>query len=897
MRKNGAPRWMLGKGLSLITFIISTTKFSSLFSYRVFDNNFAVVNPNKFITKNPYLKLSPYLFVKISMWIVLAFGHWNVCAQTVTSKTDTIPLPKKGSGGIDVPIDYSAKDSMVLDLPGKKVYLYGDAKIHYDDINLDAGYIMVDFNTKDIIAKPYKDSTGKYTHRPHFADTKDQFSSDSMKYNFSNKRALVYNARTVQNDGFIYGEKTFKDEDNNTYVKNARYTTCNDTTHPHFYILTKKLKIIPQKQVITGPANLVIAEVNTPLVIPFGFFPILKGQTRGIIFPTYGESENQGFFLKNLGYYLPVSKYFDLAVTGDLFFRGGFGFHVNSNYARRYHFRGNLGFDYVKNKFIQNETQVTVSNDYTLRWDYSMDQKARPGQTFNANIRYQSNNYNKNNSQQQQDIIQSTVQSTMNYSTSFLRNNLNMSTGLRIIQNIGREEVDLSFPELNLSVPRITPFGNLNTRSKGLKTIGLSYNGDLRNSVIMKQKNLGPAIGFEQNPQKINIFDSLQNSVVHSIPLSASFKFLKYFQLNPGISYTEYWYFKTLEKFWDDVNDTVLQVRSNGFERASAMQGSLSVNTQLFGMAQFKKGRLQAIRHVLTPSVSMSFRPNMETMSKGFRKVQVDNSGRMENYSIYSFNGSGYPSGGKQAALGFNLNNNLEMKTRKHTDTGIVSKKIKLIEMLNISSAHNFLADSFKWSNLSFNGRSTLFNGKLSVNYNWTLDPYQYTNRRIDRLVIQDDFSLGRMTNAGMSFGTNLNPQARKPKTSATATKEELDMINNYPQHFVDFSIPWSLQLNYNMVYTHLAPTDKKEFNQSVTFNGDLKLTENWKIAFASGYDFKTKELAVTKIDMFRDLHCWEFSFGWIPVGFLRSYTFTIKVKSSTLQDLKLNRRNFWFDN
>lgn len=837
------------------------------------------------------------LLVKTGMWIVLTFGQWIANAQSDTRKTDTLSIAPNTSGGMDFPIDYSADDSITLDLPGKKVYLYGNARVHYDDINLDAGYIMVDFNTRDIIARPFKDSTGNYTHKPHFADTKDQFTSDSMKYNFNNKHALVYNARTVQNDGFIYGEKTYKDETNQTYVRNARFTTCNDTTHPHFYILTKKLKIIPQKQVITGPANLVIAEVNTPLIIPFGFFPILKGQARGIIFPTYGENDNQGFFLRNLGYYIPVSKYFDLALTGDLFFRGGFGFHLNSNYARRYRFRGNLGFDYVRNRFIQNETQVTISNDYTLRWTYTMDQKARPGKNFSANVRYQSNNYNKNNSQQQQDIIQSTIQSTLNYSSSFLQNNLNMSTGLRIIQNIGREEVDLSFPELNLSVPRITPFGNLNIRNKGIKTIGLSYNGDVRNSVVMKQKNLGPAMGLENNPEGINIFDSLQNSIVHSIPLSASFKVFKYFQMNPGISYTEYWYFRSRLKYWDSVRDTLLSINENGFGRASMMNANVNLNTILFGMAQFKKGPVQAIRHVFTPSISVNFRPDMEVGSKGYRKVQVDTSGKTENYSIYSGNGSGYPSGGKQAALGFNLNNNLEMKLRRQTDTGMVSKKVKLIEMLNVSGAYNFLADSFGWSVLAFNGRSTLFNGKLAVNYNWSLDPYQFTTRRINRMVIADKASLGRLTNAGLSFGTNLNPQARKPKSSPGATEQELSMINNYPQHFVDFSIPWSLQLNYNFVYSHINPALKRDFNQSITFNGDLKLTENWKIAFASGYDFKNKELSVTKIDMFRDLHCWEFSFGWIPVGFLRSYTFTIRVKSSTLQDLKLNRRNFWFDN
>ncbi|MCB9252757.1 MAG: LPS-assembly protein LptD [Flavobacteriales bacterium] len=856
-----------------------------------------MANPHKFITNSSSPKLSWYLFVKRALWIVLTLGHFSVFAQNNSGKKDSINVSVKKTSGLDAQVEYSADDSVVLDIPGKKVYLYGNAKVHYNDINLDAGFIMVNFETKDILATPYPDSTGNYVHKPHFSDGKDQFTSDSMKYNFSVKNALVYNARTVQDDGFIYGEKTYKDPLNQTYVKNARYTTCNDTVHPHFYILTKKLKIVPKKQVITGPANLVIADINTPLVIPFGFFPILQGQTRGVIFPTYGESQDQGFFLRNLGYYLPVSQYFDLALTSDIYLRGGFGIHLNSNYVKRYRFRGNIGFDFVKNKFVRSETEVAVQNDYTFKWNYVMDQKARPGQSFSANIQYQSNNYNKNNSTQQQDIILSTVQSNMNYSTSFLRKNVNMSSGLRVIQNFGREEVDLSFPELNLSVPRITPFGNSSIRSKGIKTIGISYNGDFRNSVVMKQKNLGPSLGLENNPDKINILDSLQNSIIHTIPLSASFKLFKYFQLNPGISYNEYWYFKSEERFWDDVNDTLLSVRKNSFDRANSVQGSLTLNTQLFGLAQFKRGKIQAIRHVLTPSINMGFRPDMEIAKKGFRTVQSDTSGEITRYNIYSINGSGYPSGGKQASLGFNLNNNLEMKTRKLTDTGMVTKKIKLIEMLNVSASHNFLADSFKWSNLSFNGRSSLLNNKLSINYNWILDPYRYTDRRINTLVVSEKFSLGRLVSAGMSLGTNLNPQARKEKTSKYATAEELRMINNYPQHFADFNIPWSLQINYNLNYSKFSPLVEKTLNQTVTFNGDLNLTDNWKIGFASGYDFSSKELAVTKIDMYRNLHCWEFSFGWIPTGFLRSYTFTIKVKSSTLQDLKLNRRNFWFDN
>ncbi len=852
-------------------------------------------NQYNIITKKADKKLLPTCFTHVWLWIVLLVGQFEARAQSDSIRTDTLNLKTKS--GLELPVDYSADDSIRLDLQTKNVYLFGNAKVHYEDINLDAGYIIVNFNTKNIFASAYPDSSGKMVHRPHFEDGNDQFTSDSMKYNFDSKKALVYNARTTQGDGFVFGERSYKDPQNNTYVRNARYTTCSDSTHPHFYIIAKKFKIIPNKQVVTGPANLVLANINTPLVIPFGFFPLQKGQAKGLIFPTFNETQNRGFAIRNLGYYIPLNKYFDLATTGDYYFNGSFGVHLNSNYAKRYHFRGNFGIDFNHNKFGEAETGIRISDDYNIRWNYNLDAKAKPGQSFSANVNYQSPSFNRNNSIQQQSIIQSNVRSGVNYSTSFFKRSLNLSSSALINQNLTTEVVDISFPELSLNVPRITPFQNANTKSKALKSIGLSYNGNIRNSVFMKQKNLAPSLGIGSNPDRINIIDSLNNGMIHSIPLTASMKFLKYFQLNPNISYTEYWYLKTIHKTWDTLTKKIQTSQSIGFERASAVQGGLSVNTMIYGMAQFKRGRLQAIRHVVTPSINLSYQPNMQTFKGGFRTVQSDSLGNTQQYSIFSANGLGYPSGLKNATLGFNINNNLELKTRRQSDTGTVTKKIKIIEMLNVSAGRNFFADSFKWSQLNFSGRSSLFNGKVGLNYNWSLDPYKYHGRRLDQLMINDKKSIGRLTNFGMSLGTNLNPKARKEKTSKLATEQELTMINSYPQFYVDFSIPWSLNLNYNFSYSKPDPTSEKNINQSFTFNGDISLTSNWKIGFGSGYDFKTKELSVTKIDFFRDLHCWEFSFGWIPTGFRRSFDFTIRVKSSTLQDLKLNRRNFWYDN
>ncbi|MCC6720967.1 MAG: LPS-assembly protein LptD [Bacteroidia bacterium] len=824
------------------------------------------------------------------LWIQLVFAQLIVHAQSKKTISDTIKLNKNDN--LEFQVDYSADDSVILDLPNKTVYLYGNAKVAYGSINLDAGFIKVNFETKELIAKPIYDNIKKPIHFPHFSDGSDQFTSDSMKYNFSSKKALVYNTRTTQGEGFVFGEKTYKDPYNNTYVKHARYTTCDDSLNPHFYILANKFKVIPNKQLVTGPANLVIAGINTPLFIPFGFFPLQKGQKRGIIFPTYGETQDRGFYLRNFGYYIPIGKYFDLSATADFYFRGSYGFHLSSNYAKRYKYRGNVGFEFIHNKFGEAETGIIISDDYNIRWNYSMDAKAHPGQYFNASVNYQSPKYNRNNTFQQQTIAQSTIQSTINYRTSLFKNNFNVSTGMRIIQNLGTEMVDLSFPELNINIPRISPFANLKSKNQTLKSIGLSYNLDMKNNLIMKQYNLTPILGIEKNPLGLNLLDSLRSSIIHTIPISTSFKVLKYFQLNPSFSYTEFWYFKTQTSIWDETKDTIRNISQNVFSRAYMFNSAISLNTTLFGIAQFRKGKIQALRHVVTPSLSFDLSPDFETKTNGYYFVQKDTSGIIEKKSKFAGLGSAYPTGNKRASIGFNIGNNIEMKWRKTSDTGIVVKKIKIIEMLNINGSYNFIADSFNLSNIGISGRSSIFNGKVNINYNCQIDPYKYSNRRINEYN-----GLGRVSSAGISLGTNLNPQARKNKISKTATEQELNYINSFPQNYIDFNIPWSLQLSYNLSYNHYNPTVTKELRQSFTFNGDLKLSQFWKIGIASGYDFKTKDLALTKIDFYRDLHCWEFSFGWIPVGFMRSYDFTIRVKSSTLQDLKLNRRNFWFDN
>lgn len=813
---------------------------------------------------------------------------------------------------IEDQVSYDAQDSTILDLQQQKAYLYGNAQIIFQDIQLNAHYIAIDFNTKDVLATGVtNDSTQLYTGRPSFNDDGKIYEADTMKYNFETKKGISYGVLTTEKDGYIHGKRVLRDSLENIYVKDAQFTTCN-LPNPHFYIKADKIKVIPGKQIITGPANLVIEGINTPLVVPFGFFPIPEKRKHGILFPTFGQSQERGYNLRGLGYYIPISDFFDVQIAGDIYFRGSWGATIKSNYYKRYKYRGNLQLSYNRNEFGEPESpSYRVSNDYSFRWNYTKDAKSRPGSNFSANVNFVTSSFLKNNTTNYNDIISTNSNSSVSYSRSLFNRKLNLNIASNINQNLSTGNLTMTLPQLTANVSRQMPFKNFNAKNKTLRSfmrnMGVSYQGTFRNEIrtidtiligsIQEQLSGRPSILSK------SLADATKNGISHRIPISTSFKALKWITVSPNVSFDEYWYLETTEKTWDDVNDTLLTNAVKGFNRAISYRTSVGLSTILYGMKIFNKERkLQAIRHVVRPNISAVWSPDFsQGEENGYRSVQTDTPQVFSTYSIYEDGLLGRPSSRPQASLNFGIGNNLEIKVKSEKDTtngGI--KKVKIIENLNLTSGYNFLADSFQLSTFRITGNTTILE-KIRMTFGTTFDPYEWqlsedgkqSYRRKD-YALNTMKTLGHFTQSNLSISTNLNPEAFKRKTSSTANEQELEFINNNLDDYVDFNIPWSLNINYNMRATRPVLLEQN-IMQSITFNGDIKLSENWKIGINSGYDITKKELSLTSLNFFRDLHCWQMNFEWFPIG-RQMFSFGINVKSSTLQDLKLNRRRSWFD-
>lgn len=815
---------------------------------------------------------------------------------------------------LDDNVEYEADDSIILDLPNKKAYLYGNAKIFYQDVKLNAAYIVIDFDKKDVFATGIiNDTTNKYTGRPAFEDAGKVYEADTMRYNFESKKGISYGVLTTEKDGFIHGERVLRDSQENIYVKDARFTTCN-LPDPHFYISADKIKVVPRKQIITGPANLVIADINTPLVVPFGFFPIPEKRKHGIIFPNFGESQEQGFNVRGLGYYFPISEYFDVQVGGDIYARGSWAATIRSNYYRKYRYRGNLAFRYSNFKFGEPESSTfQTKKDYSLQWTYTRDSKAKPGTSFGANVRFVTSSFLKNNTTNYDDLISTNSNSSVNWSRGFFNRKLNLSVVSNMNQNLTTGELSLTLPQMTANVSRQMPFKNFKSKNKTAKSflnnLGISYQSTFKNQIetvdSVLVSGVGEVFGRPTLSTPSNLGDDFRSGISHAIPISTSFKALRWVTVSPSFSFNEYWNFQTTNRLYDTNLDTLLTQQLAGFERAYSYRTSIGLSTILYGTKTFKKtSSLQAIRHVVRPNFSAVFNPDFSTGEENGNRTLTynpDTAERTLDYNIFQNSVIGRPTLGKQASLNFGVGNNLEIKvlSAKDTANGGV-KKVKIIESLNISSGYNFQADSFNLATFRISGNTTILN-KIRMTFGSTYDPYTYvldsTGTRESRrstYAFDEMDKLGHFVGSFLSISTNLNPEAFKRKESENADERELEFINNNMQNYVDFNLPWSLNLNYNF-RAGSAVLIENSITQSITFNGDIKLTENWKIGVNSGYNISNKEISITSINLFRDLHCWQMNFEWFPIG-RQMFSFGINVKSSTLQDLKLNRRRSWFD-
>lgn len=853
--------------------------------------------------------------------------------DTLLAKQDTTQVNKSE---IETTITYSARDSINSNLQQKIIKLYGEAKVKYGVIELQAEEIVIDYNLSTITAKSRIDSTGRQVGYPIFINGNEKYETKDMVYNFKTRKAKISEVVTQQGDGFLHGGVVYKNEKNELFTINNAYTTCN-LAHPHFRIISKRVKAIPGDKMVSGPFYMEFNDVPTPLGFPFGMFPAPRKSASGIIVPSYGEEGRRGFFLRNGGYFFDISEYVKLALTADIYSKGGGAVYVNSNYNKRYQYTGAFNFSFTNNINTDDIEAPTYQKDFRIMWSHSP--QSRGTSRFSASVNAASSTFNQNNflgvnTNTQSGRIDNTTQnmsSSINYSKSFPGTPISLGVNLRHSQNLSTKQVDLPIPDLSLNVNNIYPFKN-SRNSMFLQNINVRYTGTAVNQIT---NNLGRIAFDEQGNPKDSIapftldnfpyfFNNAKKGVRHAVPFSTSFRLLKFLTFSPSFNYEERWYFEKLAWSYDDSTRLFTSTTVDGFNRVFNYSGGIGLITRIYGTHVTKNPnkRIRAIRHVINPSVNYSFQPNFADPKYGYYQRFTTTDGAGNKTDVLKSNYEGFVYGnataGRSSALGMSINNNIEMKVRAPKDT--VDRKIALFNTLSIASSYNFLADSFKLANFTIAANTNILNDKINLNFGATLDPYEYrqiitdyedpetklipiySERRISRYVWNSG-SFGRIVNANFAFSTNLNPKGRnadqemrdKVAKSDLSDTDKRYLLQN-PDAYVDFSIPWNLRISYNVNYIHAENRDP-ELTQAIRFSGDLSITEKWKIVYNSGFDFEQSEFTQTQISINRDLHCWQLSLNWVPFGRYQSYSFSIGVKSGMLRDLKLDRQRNFFDN
>jgi lipopolysaccharide assembly outer membrane protein LptD (OstA) len=845
--------------------------------------------------------------------------------------TDTIQIEEKTNKFmLSAKIDYASADSLSMDMKGKKAGMYGNASIEYEDVKLNAAIIEIDFDNNTIHAFATKDSLGNTIGTPEFKQGNITFKSKEIAYNFTTRKGLIQNVITKEGEGYLHGTVIKKVNDSVTNVGRGEYTTCDLEENPHFSLKYTRAKVLSGNMIVTGPAYMSIEGVPLPLALPFGLFPNKKGRSSGLIIPKYGEMANRGFFLENGGYYFGLNDYFDLKLTGSIYSRGSWALDPSLTYKKRYKFSGDFSLKFAVNiEGTQGASDYSKKNDFFVTWSHRQDPKARPNSTFSASVRAGTSSYNKYNPSTVNDYLTNTFSSSISYDMR-LGTWGNLTSSATHSQNTQTHWVDLSLPNVSFSINRIYPFKRKTQTGPAAwyESINVTYSMNMRN-------DLGSADSMIFKPDVGNRF---VNGMKHTIPISGSFKVMKYFSWSNSINYSERWYTKTIRKSW--IDDTIIKngVTSfgyididtiSGFNTARDYSFNSSLSTTIYGMKQFRKGPLRAIRHVVRPSIGFSFVPNFGTEELGYwRTVQTDAKGKTTKYSIFEGNSvSGAPPGQKSGAINFALGNNLEIKVRSLKDTVTGTQKVMLIDNLSISTSYDLAKDSLRWSNINLSARTTLFK-KIQISYNssyspyglytqpfygysWWLDPYSnpYYSPLPRPVINTTQYSINkkllRFINAGwnLSVGYDLAPKKKTAKKAApgSSSDQEIEDVKNHPELYIDWDNPWSLHVDYNFRYTSVPVLStgelKRDIIQTLRVSGNINVTEKWKFSSQTGYDFQQKEFAFTQITVYRNLHCWEMSFSWVPYGTQKSWSFQINAKSSLLQDLKLTRKKDFRDN
>ena len=933
--------------------VYSLFTIGKLFSFEVYLNS--IIHH-----KNSILKLlfnsRLYLFAFLAALCIshVAFGqnkgqHDSTIVKMDSTRTDSFRtdtsiiskdsthLKKNNDEGFKSDVLFSAKDSMNYSNDHTKAYLFGKAKVTYEDILLTADYMEFDFATQIVYASGAKDTTGVVVGKPEFSQKSEKFKADALHYNFRTKKGKIYNVFTEQNGGYLHGEQTKRLANGQIDLRDGKYTTC-DAEHPHFYLALKEGIMIPNDKTVFRSAHLVIADIPLPVWIPFGFFPSRRESTSGILMPSYGSDYTRGFSLRDGGYYFAVNQHMDLSLTGSIYTNGSWGMNGMTRYIKRYKFNGTAFIQYAINNVGEAGINQQKSKQYSINITHTQDPKANPTQTINANVNYTSSSFDKaQNYTDPVAYVQTQKSSSVNYTKTWT--NFNLSAGLNASQNTSQRHVDLTAPSLSFSANRIYPFRKKESMGemKWYENITINYKADLINQI-----SAGDSTVFTTTALK-----NSQNGFHHTLPLSINFKVLKFFNITPSINYEGMLYTSYNIRTSNDsvsarTGDSIFRFKDeihHGIKYAQGFAPSLGLSfiQPWYGKIIFgKESKIQQIRHVITPSIGFSFVPPLAGLvPKGYYKNYISGYDTIKHRSIYSeysiYDKNYYHSPvvpRRSGSLTFGLTNNLEMKIKSDKDTVTGIRKIVLIQSLSLNSNYNIYADSFKLSNISFNGTIPVVKG-LDFTFNGGIDPYQTkfsladsTGRKalikIDKYFWENHIGLGKITSFAFSLGyhfqsgqgsgskstdgkTPTPPQLNGAKKLPDARDAAKDNSNVAPlSDYNYFKVPWSLGFNYSFNYTKsLRLNDslyRSDIIQTLGFNGDLSLTAKWKISGTSGYDFKAKAFSRTSFSIKRDLHCWVMSVDFSPFGAGRYYNLRINVLSSLLRDIKYEKREDYYD-
>jgi len=821
-----------------------------------------------------------------------------------TKRIDTFSL-KLSKDSLDAPVVYFAKDSAVVMISAKKIYLYGQTKTDYQDISLTAPKVEIDQQTQVMTAFNGKDSTGTVTEEAKFNQGDQAFTSDTIRYNFKTQRGLTKNTITESGEMFVHGETVKKVDKNVTYVKNGFFTTCN-YDDPHFGFKSGKLKLINKKLAISGPTHPEFEGVPVPIVLPFGFFPLSQGRHSGMLPPQFTTNDQFGLGLEGLGYYHVVNENWDVKTYGNIYSYGGWSANVSPTYVKRYRFRGsfNFGLQHTKRNF-KGDPDYYANNSYTLTWSHQVDQKARPGTTFSANVNASSTSYNRNVPNSPNLNFQNQLGSSIAYSKTWVDKPYNLTISANHNQNNQTGLVTVNLPDMGFTVTTVYPFQKKEFAGtkKWYEQLGIGYSGSFRNSV-----------SFYDTAFKLrNLIDTLQWGAQHNIPITLSLPPILNgaVMVSPSISYSQVWIAQKTRLKWNTAEQKLDTNITKGFFIDQQASVGLSLSSAVYGTYQFKKSRVVAIRHVIRPSIGINYRPDL---SKGhFYTDTVNSQGYTARFSEFQGGLFGGYGEGKSGGLSFSLDNNLQMKWRSKKDTGDAAiKKINLIDGYGLTTSYNFLADSMRLSPIQLYLRANLFE-KINLNASGTISPYKVDGlgRDIGTYAWEGNgHSLGRLTSGSISLSTTFQSKAKDEKKEKENKEQRdaelndprlvadrqrlLDYMRQNPAEFVDFNIPWQVSLSYSLLFHEEFKSDysgfEKKVTSSVNFSGSFSLTPKWNFSVNGFYDFDKKKLETFTMGISRDMHCWQMSINVTPIGLYRFFNFTISPKSGILQDLRINR-------